>query len=65
VCAHSLVLSTTSPLLLTWPALVVCCSLTFMSTTGSAKVESILAQSGAGMAAHDRVISQVEQEEYE
>ena len=30
-----------------------------------ANVDSILAQSGQGMAAHDRVISQVEHEEYE
>ena len=37
-----------------------------MSITGSsAAVDSILAQPGKGMAAHDRVIPQVEQEEYE
>ena len=38
-----------------------------MSVTGSAvaNVDSILAQPGQGMAAHDRVISQVEQDEYE
>lgn len=36
-----------------------------MSVPGSATVDSILAQPGQGMAAHDRVISQVEQEEYE
>ena len=36
-----------------------------MDVTGSAAVDSILAQPGKGMAAHDRVIPQVEQEEYE
>lgn len=36
-----------------------------MSATGQATVDAILAQPGKGMAAHDRVIPQVEQEEYE